>query len=144
MSDPLNHWRPPSFLNIFGSDPKRKLTDNERDGYKELDLAIKISYENDYLIANDYLASTNTGLRLASGTSTFVGSITEVNTQLNTVVYVVATVRSNVASNRYVTYDLSTTAGRISLFAWQPTAAGDTTPIAATASVIVGWMAFGT
>lgn len=144
MADRLSHWRPPSFLNIFGGDPKKPLSPTEKDGYKDLDLAIKIAYENSYLIASDYLATTASQLRLASGTSTFVGSITEVNTQLNTVVYVVATVRSSAASNRYVTYDLSTTAGRISLFAWQPTAAGDTTPIAATTSVIVGWMAFGT
>lgn len=144
MADRLSHWRPPSFLNIFGGDPKKPLSPTEKDGYKDLDLAIKIAYENSYLIASDYLATTAAQLRMASGTSTFVGSITEVNTQLSTVVYVVATVRSAVATNYSVTYDLPTTAGRMNLFCWMPTAAGSTVPIAATASVIVGWMAFGT
>jgi|SRR5579859_5891454 len=49
-----------------------------------------------------------------------------------------------VATNKWVTVQFGSVPGTINIFVWQPTAAGDNTPIAATTQVAVRWIAIGT
>lgn len=168
MATTVNRWRPPSFL----EGPERdfaKLSDAEKSFYKELDLAIRAAFENIYLLDNvvgidsssassglttlgsrvttiesKYVASTAAGKKIAAGVTSVTGSQTAIVTGLATVTEVVASIKSTVAINEWVTVNLNGAAGKIDLYVWRVTGVADTTPIASITARDIHWIAFGT
>jgi hypothetical protein len=79
-----------------------------------------------------------------AGEATFTGTGT-VATGLLTITAAVLTIKIGTApgvGTTVVTYTV--TGGTLNFFAWKPTSNVDDTLIAATASVVVGWVAYGT
>jgi hypothetical protein len=90
--------------------------------------------------------TTNQGFSVQSGTTQVTGSKTGVVTGLSSVLRVTASLDTGAtATNFTVSARPSTTVrGAVDLYVWKPTAAGDTTPIAATTVTTVHWWATGT
>jgi len=87
----------------------------------------------------------NAGFAMVTGSLTVTGSKTGIVTGLATVTRVVVSIASATATNFTVTAQPTpATAGSINIYVWQPTAAGDTTPIACTTAVTIHWWASGT
>jgi len=85
------------------------------------------------------------GFATNSGNEIVTGSKLGVPTGLSTVNHVATSVSTGSTPNAYTTSagPSATVAGAIDIFVFQPTAAGDTTPIAATAAVLIHWIATG-
>jgi hypothetical protein len=84
------------------------------------------------------LAATQTGV------STITGSAIGVPTGLLTVKSVTAAIdNGSTAHNFWVSCTPSKVPGAVDLFVWQPTAAGNNTPVAGTTAVPVRWIATG-
>lgn len=119
-------YYPPSF-----TDFAKQLSDSPKDAGQHLDRAIQLIYQQFY----------NQRQKLDSGSQAVVGSAT-ITTALSKVDRVIAGISNGaVATNLWVTAIPSPVVGSIIVRVWKPTAAGDTTPIAATASVTVNWIA---
>lgn len=129
-------YRPGSLLNL----------DDER-LRKELDNAVPRIYDahNALRGAAIQAPALNQGFNVQSGTTTVTGSKLGIATGLATVVRVTASQDSGAtATNFTVSASPSKgTRGAIDIYVWQPTAAGNTTPIAATSAVTVHWWATG-
>ncbi len=130
-------FRPPSFLR-FNSDQLRIELDRSLprlyDAHASLDgVAIKAP-------------AFGAGFCVDTGSATVTGSKLAIQTRLTTVQQVVASIDNGAtATNTTVTARVTpANASQIDLFCWMPTAAGNTTPIASTTSVVVRWWASGT
>lgn len=126
--------RPPSFLEI------------EDDRLKpELDKAISIIYDSHARqVQQGVIGPGGQGFTATSGEVTVVGSKLKIVTGLGQVVQVVAGIAGRAASNQSVTAEVTPSdKSKIDIYVWQPTAAGDNTPIASTTSTIVKWFATG-
>lgn len=86
------------------------------------------------------------GFAVNTGAETVTGSKTGIASGLSSVSRVIASIDNGaVATNLTVTARVTPTdASKIDLYVWKPTAAGDTTPIAATSPVSVHWWVSGT
>jgi len=89
--------------------------------------------------------ATNQGFSVQSGTTTLTGSKLGIPTGLATVTRVTASQDAGAtATNFIVSARVSKSVqGAIDIYIWQPTAVGDTTPIAATTACTVHWWATG-
>lgn len=85
------------------------------------------------------------GFATISGNLTITGSKTGIITGLTTVQNVTASVNTGSTPNNYTLSARPSplTPGSIDIYVFQPTAAGNTTPVAATAPVLVHWTASG-
>lgn len=126
----LNRFQPPSFQEFA-----TELSSQPHEAGQHLDRAIQLAYQQIYALATD---------SPVDGSTTVTGSSLAIMTGLSAVTNVVACIDSSTATNVIVTASLSSKAGCIDLRCWKPTAAGDTTPIAATSAVTVRWFARGT
>ena len=86
------------------------------------------------------------GFAVNSGSLTVTGSKTGIASGLTAVTQVVASIDNGAtATNFWVTARVTpTNAAQVDVFVWQPTAAGNNTPIAATTPVTVRWWCSGT
>lgn len=86
-----------------------------------------------------------TGFVVDTGNVTVTGSALGIQTRLTTVQQVVVSIDNGaVATNNTVTGRVTpTNASQIDVFVWQPTAAGNTTPIASVSPIIVRWWCSG-
>ena len=86
------------------------------------------------------------GFAFASGNLQITGSKTGISTGLTTVQNVTASINNGATpTNVWVTATITpSNKSTIDIYVWKPTAAGDTTPIAATSPVTVHWTATGT
>ena len=126
MARETKRWRPPPTGNV------------------ERDNALKLAFDSVYSLENIAVLGVETGITIASGTSKVTGSEKEIATGLSEVVRVVACLEIATAVNEWVTAEPSPTlVGGVDLYAWKPTAAGDTTPIASTTERDVAWIAWG-
>lgn len=126
-------WRPPSFLDLH-----RQLQSSPAQVSRDLDTAIQRSYEGMTLLES-MIASTQ------QGQTTVTGSLTGIPTGLTTVTQVSGSIDlGSTAHNFWLTITLSPSPGAVDVYVWQPTAAGNTTPIACTTAVTVRWTATGT
>jgi len=114
----------------------------------ELDLAVKTAYDR-----LDSLRDTTTqvpdalkGSRTSSGALTVTGAVKGVATGLGTVSNVVASVDNGASPHSYTVSATpsSISMGAFDLYVWKPTSSANMTPIAATAPVLVRWIAWGT
>lgn len=89
--------------------------------------------------------ANNGGFSVQGGTATVTGSLSGIVTGLARVATVTASLNTGgSATNFTVTANPNKTApGSIDIQVWMPTAAGNTTPIAATSAVSVHWYATG-
>lgn len=89
--------------------------------------------------------ATGTGYLFAHGRTSVTGSKLGIVTGLTTVTNCGASIDNGAtATNFTVTARVSSSVlGGIDVYVWMPTAAGDTTPIAATSAVTVAWWAAG-
>jgi len=84
------------------------------------------------------------GYKIARGEASVTGTA-DIATGLSTVVQAVACLKDDISLNAtWVSVANSATAGNIVLKVWKPTSTTDVTPVAATTSVIVRWIAIGT
>lgn len=113
----------------------------------QLAVDMKTIYDQVYSLNEQALLGVgmDTPPALASGVTTVTGSQNGIATGLATVTNVIAVVDSDGAPcNEIVTPRPNPNqAGRIDLFVWKPTAAGDTTPIASTTARKIRWFAVG-
>ncbi len=88
----------------------------------------------------------NGGFSVMGDVTTVTGSKLGIVTGLANVLSVTASVNNGATASAYTVSarPSQTVRGAIDLFLWQPTSAGVTTPIAATAAVPVHWFATGT
>jgi len=125
-------WRPPSFVDFH-----RQIGRNPMQASRELDSAIQRAYTNDSQLEN-MIAATQVGQ------VTVTGSALSVSTGLASVSQVTASIdNGSTAHNFWVGASPSQQPGCVDLFVWQPTAAGNNTPIACTTAVVVRWIARG-
>lgn len=119
-------WYPPRF------------DDNETDN------AFKTAFDRIYANQEQSVRGATNGMAMAAGSATVTGSENGIATGLSSVLYVVAGLGGSDAVNEWVT-SLPTpkVAGKIDLYVWKPTAAGNTTPIASTTARAVNWVAIG-
>jgi len=85
------------------------------------------------------------GFAVQSGSLSVKGSKTGIATGLSTVSHAVASVDNGATASAYTVScrPSPTVTGGIDIYVWQPTAAGNTTPTAATSAVTVHWWATG-
>lgn len=90
--------------------------------------------------------ATNQGFSVQSGTTSVTGSKLSIPTTLAKVIRVTASIDSGTTATNFTVSARPSplTLGAIDIFVWMPTAAGDTTPIAATSAATVHWWATGT
>ena len=125
-------WRPESFLDFH-----RKMEISPIQVSRALDTAIQRAYQNDTQLEN-MIAATQVGQ------ATVTGSALSVSTGLASVSQVTASIDNGAtAHNFWVNASISAQPGCVDLRVWQPTAAGNNTPIACTTPVIVRWIARG-
>jgi len=125
-------WRPESFLDFH-----RKMEISPIQVSRALDTAIQRAYQNDSQLEN-MIASTQVGQ------ATVTGSALSVSTGLASVSQVTASIDNGAtAHNFWVSGVISKQPGCVDLYVWQPTAAGNNTPIACTTAVVVRWIARG-
>lgn len=123
-------WRPESFLNVHAllSNPA-----TAPQASRTLDRAIQQAYQNDSQLEN-MIACTQ------FGKSVVTGKLLSIPTGLLTVAQVTAVIDNGAtAHNFWVSATTSQQPGCIDIYVWMPTAAGNNTPIAATAAVTVRW-----
>ena len=135
---PIRRWRPPVVTDFPDWADERK----RKSFIKELDFALRAIFDNTATIESNFIGKTPTaeGKLVNWGTAAITGSGT-VATGLTTIESVSLTIRGSAASNNVLTYTVS--GGTLTVFVWQPTAAGDTTPIAETVARDVSWEAQG-
>ena len=125
-------WRPPSFVDFH-----RQIGKNPMQASRELDSAIQRAYTNDSQLEN-MIAATQVGQ------VTVTGSALSVSTGLASVSQVTASIdNGSTAHNFWVSGVISQQPGCVDIYVWQPTAAGNNTPIACTTAVVVRWIARG-
>ena len=135
---PIRRWRPPVVTDFPDWADERK----RKSFIKELDFALRAIFDNTATIESNFIGKTPTleGKLVNWGTVSITGSGT-VATGLTTIESVSLTIRGSAASNNALTYTVS--GGTLTIFVWQPTAAGDTTPIAETVELTIAWEARG-
>ena len=135
---PIRRWRPPVVTDFPDWADERK----RKSFIKELDFALRAIFDNTATIESNFIGKTPTleGKLVNWGTAAITGSGT-VATGLTTIESVSLTIQGSAASDNALTYTVS--GGTLTVFVWQPTAAGDTTPIAETAERTVSWEAKG-
>lgn len=126
-------WRPESFVDFH-----RMLTRAPEQASRTLDQAIRIAYNNDSQLEN-MVASTQFGSSVVTGKSLSIPTGLSAVSQVTAVIDNGAT-----AHNFWPSATISQQPGCIDIYVWMPTAAGNTTPIAATSAVIVRWSVRGT
>jgi len=135
---PIRRWRPPVVTDFpdWADERKRKTF------IQQLDRAFQIAFDNTATIESNYIGKTPTleGKKVNWGTAAITGSGT-VATGLTTIESVSLTIQGSAATDNTLSYTVS--GGTLTVFVWQPTAAGDTTPIAETVAVTVAWEARG-
>jgi len=89
--------------------------------------------------------TSGAGFKVMSGHETVTGSDTGLATGLATVAQVIASIDNGAtATNFWVTARVNpVNHSLIDLFVWQPTAAGNNTPVACTTAVVVRWWVTG-
>jgi len=126
-------WRPESMLDFH-----RQITRNPAQASRSLDTAIQRAYQNDAQLEN-MIACTQ------FGQTTVTGSSLSIPTGLATISQVTAVIdQGATAHNFWVSATPSQQPGCIDIYVWQPTAAGNNTPIACTTAVVVRWSVRGT
>lgn len=114
----------------------------------ELDLAIKTAYTSLAGLEHKTPQTIDAldGSSVSHGALAVLGSAKAVATGLRTLSNIVVSIDNGATpTNIIVTATPSTTvAGAFDVFCWQPTAAGNTAPTVATASVNIRWHAWGT
>lgn len=128
-------WRPESFLNIH-----TLLTNpaTAPQAARSLDRAIQQAYQNDSQLEN-MAACTQFGKTVVTG------SQKGIPTGLSTVSQVTVSVDNGAtAHNFWVSGVISQQPGCIDIYCWQPTAAGNNTPIATTGALTIRWSVRGT
>lgn len=112
---------------------------------ERLDEALRFAFDNIYGLEKAALRGVVEEERFARGNSTVTGSLTDIETGLDTVTEVTASIDNGAtAINEWVSARPSLNAvGRIDLYCWKPTAVADTTPIASTTARLVRWVAVG-
>ena len=86
------------------------------------------------------------GFAVNSGSLTVTGSATGISSGLSQVTQVVASIdNGSTPTNFWATSRINPTdSSTFDVFVWKPTAAGNTTPIAATTPVVIRWWVTGT
>ncbi len=135
---PIRRWRPPVVTDFPDWADERK----RKSFIQELDRALQTAFDNTSTIESNFIGKTPTleGKLVNWGTVAITGSGT-VATGLTTIESVSLTIRGSAASNNALTYTVS--GETLTIFVWQPTAAGDTTPIAETVELTIAWEARG-
>ena len=135
---PIRRWRPPVVTDFPDWADERK----RKSFIKELDFALRAIFDNTATIESNFIGKTPTleGKLVNWGTVAITGSGT-VATGLTTIESVSLTIRGSAASNNALTYTVS--GETLTIFVWQPTAAGDTTPIVETVELTIAWEARG-
>jgi hypothetical protein len=124
-------WRPPSFLDFW-----KRINATPLQAAKDLDDAIQRTYAQVQDLQNQ-INGTKDGVTSVTGTATIA-------TGLRSVTNVLASIdNGTTATNFWVTVAISATVGSIIVNVWKPTGVADTTPVAATTSVSVRWLARG-
>lgn len=125
-------WRPESFVDFH-----HRLRTNPDQLSRALDQAIRQAH-NGLAMLNSMIACRQ------SGSAKVTGSVKNIPTGLSSVRQVQASIDNGAtAHNFWVSAVISQTPGAVDLYVWQPTAANNTTPIAATTAVTVRWIADG-
>lgn len=128
-------WRPESFLNLH-----QRLADARQ--------AAQASRALDHAFQTAFQTSAQLECMIAcrqSGKTTVTGSAKSIPTGLATVTDVTVSIDNGAtAHNFWVSGVISQQPGCIDIYCWQPTAAGDNTPIACTSAVVVRWSVNGT
>lgn len=128
-------WRPESFMDFHRwlDDPKLA-----PQASRTLDRALQGAYQNDAQLES-MIACTQ------FGQSKVTGSLKSIPTGLATVSQVTAVIdQGATAHNFWPSATVSQQPGCIDIYVWQPTAAGNNTPIACTTAVVVRWSVRGT
>lgn len=124
-------WRPPSSFSDFHKQMANPQTAAQAS--RELDVAIQRGYSNDSQLEN-MIACTQFGKTVVTGKSL------SIPTGLLSVTQVTATIdQGATAHNFWVSATPSQQPGCIDIYVWQPTAAGNNTPISCTSAVTVRW-----
>jgi len=127
---------PPSFSNMPDANVKI-----------ELDRFFKYIYSSHGSLSSTAVKAPafGSGFAVQSGSLSVKGSKTGIATGLSTVSHAVASVDNGATASAYTVScrPSPTVTGGIDVYVWQPTAAGDTTPTAATSAVTVHWWATG-
>ena len=131
---PIRRWRPPVVTDLPDWADERK----RKSFIQALDRALQIAFDNTSTVESNYIGKTPTleGKLVNWGTAAIIGSGT-VATGLTTIESVSLTIQGSAASDNTLTYTVS--GGTLTIFVWQPTAAGDTTPTAETVERTVSW-----
>ena len=136
MANSKATFRPPTFKNL----PARELAD-----------AVDAHLPRLFDMHSSLNATAIKGPRYAAGFATnagneiITGSKFNIPTGLSKVNFVVASVSTGLTPNAYTlsAQPSAQVPGSINILVFQPTAAGNTTPTAATAAVLVHWVATG-
>lgn len=127
-------YRPPALINL----PHEQLA-------QEADKAVARIYEMHGYLDGVAIKAPVAGFAVLAGQTTVTGSKTGVASGLATVQQVVVSIDNGpTATNFTVTGRVNPTDhSKIDIYVWQPTAAGNTTPIACTSPVSVHWWVTG-
>ena len=125
-------WRPETMLDFH-----MQLQRNPAQISRSLDMAIQRAFQNDSTLEN-MIAATQ------FGQATVTGSALSISTGLASVTQVTVSIdQGATAHNFWVSGVISQQPGCIDIYVWQPTAAGNNTPVACTTAVTVRWSARG-
>lgn len=125
-------WRPPSFVDFH-----RQLQANPAQASRDLDAALLRAHQGMAQLEN-MIACTQQGV------TTVTGSLIGIPTGLTTVTTASGSIdQGSTAHNFWLTITPSAFAGAIDIYVWQPTAAGNNTPIACTTAIKVRWVVTG-
>lgn len=125
-------WRPESFLNFH-----TQIAKNPTQASRTLDFTLQRAFNNDSQLEN-MIAATQFGQVVVTGSSK------SISTGLASVSQVTVSIDFGlVAHNFTVSGAISQQPGCIDVAVWQPTAAGNNTPIPCTQPVTVRWSARG-
>jgi hypothetical protein len=126
-------WRPPSLLDFH-----TQIARNPQQASRDLDVAMQRAYMNTSQLEN-MIACTQLGQTVITG------SQKSIPTGLTTVSQVTVSIDNGAtAHNFWVSGVISQQPGCIDIYVWQPTAAGNNTPVACTSAVTVRWSVRGT
>jgi len=121
-------WRPPSLVDFH-----QQIARNPAQASRELDNAIQRAFTNDSQLEN-MIACTQFGQTVVTGKSL------SIPTGLLTVMQVTVSIDMGATAHNFTASGvISQQPGCIDIYVWQPTAAGNTTPIACTTTVTVRW-----
>lgn len=125
-------YAPGSFLDFH-----MQLEANPAQASRALDQAIRFAYDNTATL-QAMMACRQSGSALVTG------SIKNIPTGLSQVAQVQGSIDNGAtAHNFWVSVVKGSTPGAVDIYVWQPTAAGNNTPIACTTPVTVRWIADG-